>query len=225
MTYRNVVKGVFLSRPNRFIAHCLVEGKEEICHVKNTGRCKELLIPGTTVYLQDCLSPTRKTRYDLIAVDKSGVLFNIDSQAPNKAVAEWLPIFLGKDPAIRPEYTFGKSRIDFFAQQGDRHILMEVKGVTLEKNGVALFPDAPTLRGTKHLQELTEAIKNGYECYVIFVIQADGVSSFSPNQETDPAFAEALCKAHKAGVNVLAYDCHVTPNQMMIRNPIPVILS
>ncbi len=224
MDYSKVVKARFLSRPNRFIAHCLIDDKEEICHVKNTGRCKELLIPGVTVYLQDCLSPTRKTRYDLIGVDKQGVLFNIDSQAPNAAVGEWLPLFLGPNAEIHPEYTYGDSRIDFYATVGERKILMEVKGVTLERNGLALFPDAPTLRGAKHLRELTKAAKQDYECYVMFVIQADGIRSFSPNSETDPAFADALRSAEKAGVRILAYDCHVTPDSMTIRNPIPIVL-
>lgn len=224
MTYDKVVKGTFRARPNRFIAHCVIDGKEEICHVKNTGRCKELLIPNATVYLQDCLSPARKTRYDLIGVDKQGVLFNMDSQAPNKAVAEWLPIYLGKDVVIRPEYTFGDSRIDFFATVGERKILMEVKGVTLEQNAVALFPDAPTLRGTKHLHELTKAVDLGYECYVMFVIQAEGITHFTPNRATDPAFANALTKAGQAGVKILAYDCAVTPNSMTIQNPMPVQL-
>ena len=225
MTYDKVVKGIFRARPNRFIAHCEIGGKEEICHVKNTGRCKELLIPGGTVYLQDCLSPARKTRYDLIAVNKKDVLFNIDSQAPNRAVAEWLPLFLGSDALIRPEYTFGDSRIDFFAQIGERKILMEVKGVTLEQDRIALFPDAPTKRGTKHLQELTKAVALGYECYVTFVIQAKGVARFTPNRKTDPAFADALQSASKAGVQILAYDCIVTPHSMTLQDPVPVQLQ
>ncbi|MBR6548558.1 MAG: DNA/RNA nuclease SfsA [Clostridia bacterium] len=224
MTYPHVVQGVFLSRPNRFIAHCLINGKMEICHVKNTGRCKELLVPNATVYLQDCLSPARKTRYDLIAVEKNGILFNMDSQAPNKAVAEWLPKFLGENAVIRPEYSFGESRMDFFATVGNRKILMEVKGVTLERNAVALFPDAPTLRGVKHLRELTKAVDLGYECYVMFVIQAEGVTCFTPNRATDPAFAEALVKADEAGVKILAYDCAVTPSSMTIQNPVLIQL-
>ncbi len=224
MTYPKVVQGVFLSRPNRFIAYCLIDGNVETCHVKNTGRCKELLVPNATVYLQDCLSPARKTRYDLIAVEKNGILFNMDSQAPNKAVAEWLPKFLGENAVIRPEHSFGESRMDFFATVGNRKILMEVKGVTLERNAVALFPDAPTLRGVKHLRELTKAVALGYECYVMFVIQADGIAGFSPNRATDPAFADALLQAQKAGVKILAYDCEVTPHSMNIRNPIDVQL-
>ena len=224
MTYHNIVEGIFLSRPNRFIAHCLVDGKEEICHVKNTGRCKELLIPGVKVHLQHLPSPTRKTQFDLIGVDKQGVLFNIDSQAPNRAVAEWLPVYLGKNAFIQPEYSFGESRLDFYAKVEDRMILMEVKGVTLERDGVALFPDAPTLRGAKHLRELASAARDGYECYVLFVIQADGITSFAPNAATDPDFAHYLRQAEAAGVQILAYDCHVTPNSMTIRSPIPVTL-
>ncbi len=225
MTYNHVTEGIFLDRPNRFIARCLIHGKEEICHVKNTGRCKELLIPGVKVYLQDCLSSSRKTRYDLIAVEKQGVLFNIDSQAPNRAAAEWLPSFLGEKATLRPEYTFGDSRIDFFAQTDERNILLEVKGVTLEQNGLAMFPDAPTVRGTKHLLELTKAAVLGYECYILFVIQAGGITRFSPNRVTDPAFADALQNAAHAGVRILAYDCKVTPDTMTICNSVPITLN
>ncbi len=225
MLYDHIVPGIFLSRPNRFIAHCLINGKEEICHVKNTGRCKELLMPGRTVYLQHVPSCARKTQYDVIAVDKNGVLFNIDSQAPNRAVAEWLPSFLGDRAVIRPEYCYGHSRIDFYATLGPQEILMEVKGVTLEQNGIALFPDAPTSRGTRHLQELAAAAQSGVTCYAMFVVQAAGCVQFTPNQKTDPAFANALKQAQAAGVNLLAYSCHVTPNSMVIAHPMPIILE
>jgi sugar fermentation stimulation protein A len=225
MYYQNILPATFISRPNRFIAHCQIGDETVICHVKNTGRCKELLKPNCKVYLQHLPSPNRKTQYDLIAVEKMGVLFNIDSQAPNKAVGEWLPNFFGKDAIIRPEYTFGESRLDFYVELNDRRILMEVKGVTLERDGLALFPDAPTTRGVKHLQELTKAVKKGFDCYVVFVIQAKGVSSFHPNMETDPLFTTALQQAHQNGVQVFAFDCMVTPDSMKIDAPVPVILS
>lgn len=224
MRYSQVVPGIFLSRPNRFIAHCLIEGKETICHVKNTGRCRELLIPSCQVYLQHCPAPGRKTAYDIIAVEKNGQLFNIDSQAPNQAVAEWLPSFLGETAVIKPEFSFGTSRIDFYAALQNRRILLEVKGVTLENQGLTLFPDAPTARGTKHVQELIAGVKQGYECYIMFVIQTDKATAFTPNSTTDPAFTKALLQAYQAGVHLLAYDCSVTPDSMKIRNFIPILL-
>jgi sugar fermentation stimulation protein A len=225
MTYHNILPATFLSRPNRFIAHCKMGDQRVVCHVKNTGRCKELLKEGSKVFLQHLPSPTRKTQYDLIGVEKNGVLFNIDSQAPNKAVAEWLPTFLGKEAVIKAEHTFGGSRLDFYGKIQQKEILMEVKGVTLERDGLALFPDAPTVRGVKHLQELTNAVQQGYECYVFFVIQAKGIHTFTPNRETDPQFAHALQTAHNAGVHILAYDCLVTPNSMTIDQPVPVVFN
>lgn len=223
MRYAQMVPGVFLSRPNRFIAHCLIDGRQTVCHVKNTGRCKELLLPGNRVFLQHLPSPGRKTEYDLIAVESNGILFNIDSQAPNKAAAEWLPTFLGKDTVVRPEYAFGHSRLDFYAEAGRRRIFMEVKGVTLLRDRRALFPDAPTKRGVKHLQELTEAAGSGYECYVLFVIQTEDATAFSPNRTTDPAFADALQTAFRNGVHLLAYTCRVTPDTMILHRQVPVI--
>lgn len=222
MTYSHIVPGRFLRRPNRFIAHCEVQGQERVCHVKNTGRCRELLTPGCRVYLEYLPSPGRKTDYDLIGVEKNGVLFNIDSTAPNKAVAEWLPTFLPEGASIQPEYTFGSSRLDFYAAYGDTRLLMEVKGVTLEQDGVVLFPDAPTKRGVKHLQELTRAVAMGYRCCVLFVVQTRGVAYFTPNRQTDPHFAHALEEARDAGVEILCYDCTVTQESMTIRHPVPI---
>ncbi len=225
LNYKIGIKAIFQSRPNRFIAHCLVDGKETVCHVKNTGRCKELLLPGCTLYLCPGENPARKTPYDVIGVEQNGQIINIDSMAPNRAVAEWLPSFLPKGAAIRPETKFGDSRIDFYAKAGEEEFLIEVKGVTLKRNGVALFPDAPTTRGVKHLKELTKAARQGYRCYVIFVIQMQGVSYFAPNDQTDPAFAEALRQADAAGVHILAMDCTVTPTQMELNREIPVRLK
>ncbi len=224
MHYQNIIPAEFCSRPNRFIANCLVQGKETVCHVKNTGRCQELLRPGCRVFLVPGENPARKPPYDLIAVEKEGEIINIDSVAPNKAVGEWLPTFLPKGAQIRPETKFGNSRIDFYAKAGRQEFLIEVKGVTLKKDGVALFPDAPTTRGVRHLQELTKATKQGYTCYVLFVIQMKGVTHFSPNRQTDPDFANALEKAAKAGVQVMALDCKVTPHSMEIHGEIPVQL-
>ncbi len=218
--YQTIIPAVFLDRPNRFIANCLVEGKKTVCHVKNTGRCKELLLPGCRVFLTPGENPARKTPYDLVAVEHKGEIINIDSQAPNKAVAEWLPSLLPKGAVIHAEHKFGASRMDFYAKAGEQEYLMEVKGVTLKREGVALFPDAPTTRGTRHLEELAKATALGYTCYVIFVIQMQGVTHFSPNIDTDPAFAKALQQAVEAGVRVIAMDCDVTPDSMVLRNPV-----
>ena len=173
MKYKNIKEGIFLSRPNRFIAHVEIDGAEQICHVKNTGRCRELLIPGTKVILEHTPCETRKTEYDLIAVYKGEKLINIDSQAPNKVVGEWIKesSYFGTPQLVKAECTFGNSRFDFYVESGNRKIFIEVKGVTLEKDGVVLFPDAPTVRGVKHLKELEMALDDGYEAYIIFVIQ------------------------------------------------------
>lgn len=224
MQYKTSIPATFLSRPNRFIAHCLVEGKETVCHVKNTGRCKELLLPGCTVYLCPGENPARKTPYDLIAVEHEGQIVNIDSMAPNIAVCEWLAQRLPQGAVIRPETKFGNSRVDFYTKVGEQEFLAEVKGVTLQQKGVALFPDAPTARGVKHLRELTKAVEAGYQCFVIFVIQMQGVHLFAPNEQTDPDFANALREAQKAGVQILAMDCDVGEDCMNIRNPVPVKL-
>lgn len=225
MKYENTLDGVFLSRPNRFIAAVLVDGEEKIVHVKNTGRCKELLIPGTRVILQHFPNKgSRKTDYDLIAVYKGGRLINMDSQSPNKAAAEFIPQIFGENALIRPEAVFGSSRLDFFVKTADRKIYMEVKGVTLEQDGICLFPDAPTERGVKHLSELCRCVSEGYEGYILFVIQMKGVKCFKPNRTTHPAFADALIRAKNSGVTLLAYDCQVTEDSMTIDSPVEIIL-
>lgn len=226
MTYQEMHPGLFLRRPNRFIAHIEIDGKEEICHVKNTGRCRELLTPGAKVYCEKAASPLRKTRYDLIAVEKGSRLINMDSQAPNKAAGEWLASGgLGKIENLRPETPFGDSRIDFSFQKDGKPCLLEVKGVTLEEDGICSFPDAPTLRGAKHLKELSQAVSAGYKAYVLFVIQMEDAACLRPYWERDPAFSLALVDAASAGVEILAYDCQVTPSTMEIRNPVPVKLE
>lgn len=228
MKYGTVVPGRFLARPNRFIAHVELDGQAQVCHVKNTGRCRELLVPGARVYLEDFGPDTkRKTRYDLIAVEKGSLLINMDSQAPNKAVEEFLRAGgLWESPTlVRPETKWGNSRFDFYLEQGERKAFLEVKGVTLEQEGLALFPDAPTQRGVKHLEELTAAAASGFEAYVLFLIQMKGVHTFRPNWELHPQFGQALVQAAQAGVHVLAYDCRVTPSTMVLDAPVPVNLS
>lgn len=215
MKYDNITRAVFLKRPNRFIAEVNIDGHREVVHVKNTGRCKELLIPGCEVWLTAPGTPDRKTKYDLVAVRKdNGILFNIDSQAPNKVVKEWLD---GQNyDRIVPEYTYGDSRIDFYMERGDEHYLMEVKGCTLEVGGIGYFPDAPTERGVKHLHELATAVGNGYKAMLVFVIQMDGVSEVRPNVETHAEFGIALDEAKSAGVEVLFLKCHVEPDTLEI---------
>lgn len=225
MHYTNIVSGKFVSRPNRFIAYVEIEGKEEICHVKNTGRCRELLQPGVIVYCVDTPSPTRKTRYDLIAVQKGQRLINMDSQAPNAAAKEWLLSGgLGDIQDLKAESRHGNSRFDFSFTKDGIPCFLEVKGVTLECDSVCAFPDAPTLRGTKHLQELTQLKKQGYGAYVLFVIQMTDVAYLYPNEVTDPTFAAALREAAKAGVQVLAIDCTVTPTSMILCKPVEIRL-
>ncbi len=220
MKYENITRGVFIERPNRFIARIEIDGKTETVHVKNTGRCKELLVPGCEVWLTAPGTPGRKTKYDLVAVRKStGILFNIDSQAPNKAAKEWLAE-QGFSKVV-PEYTFGDSRIDFYMErefpEGETHkYLMEVKGCTLEFDGIGYFPDAPTERGVKHIRELIKAKTEGYEAILAFVIQMDGVTEVRPNVETHPEFGEAMEEARKAGVKILFLPCHVEPDEMVI---------
>ena len=219
MKYDNIHKAVFIARPNRFIAKVSMDGHEETVHVKNTGRCRELLIPGAEVWLTAPGTPGRKTVYDLVAVRKSnGLLINIDSQAPNQVAREWLET-QGFDRII-PEYRYGDSRLDFcMIRQGQRY-LMEVKGCTLEKDGIGYFPDAPTERGVKHLHELLHAAKEGYQAMLAFVIQMDGVKEVRPNTETHPAFGTALEEARAAGVGVRFLTCHVEPDSVMFRFPI-----
>ena len=215
MKYQNITRAVFLKRPNRFIAEVEVNGTKETVHVKNTGRCRELLIPGCEVWLTEPGTPGRKTRYDLVAVRKeNGVLFNIDSQAPNHVVKEWL----GKQDydKVVPEYTYGESRIDFYMEHGKERYLMEVKGCTLEIDGTGYFPDAPTERGAKHLRELAKAAESGINAAIAFVIQMDGVSEVKTNTATDPEFSNAFEDAKAAGVKVLFLKCHVEPDELEI---------
>ena len=225
MIYQNMVAGTFLSRPNRFIAKVEIDGREETVHVKNTGRCRELLIPGSAILCQRAANPSRKTRFDLICVWKGKRLVNMDSQAPNVAAGEWLASGgLGEIQNLRPETFHEDSRFDFSFTRNGRPCLLEVKGVTLEMDGMCAFPDAPTQRGAKHLQGLRRAVAEGYEAYVLFVIQMADVAYFRPRFETDPAFAAALREAAAAGVQILAYDCAVTETTMTIRNPVEVRL-
>ena len=226
MRYDRVGSGRFLDRPNRFIAHVELAGETVTVHVKNTGRCRELLVPGARVWLQEAADPARKTRYDLIAVEKGPLLINMDAQAPNRLFREWAAAgrFRPDVETIRPEYPFGASRIDFLLETGGGPLLVEVKGVTLEEDGVASFPDAPTERGVKHLRELTGAVEAGGRAAVFFVVQMKGVRCFMPNDRTHPAFGEALRTAAAAGVEVLAWDCRVSPGEVWIDAPVPVVL-
>ena len=225
MQYRTIVPGIFIARPNRFIAHIEINGKPEVCHVKNTGRCREMLRSGARVWCLDAAAPHRKTRYDLIAVQKGTRLINMDSQAPNAAAAQWLyGGGLGPIEQLRPETTCGASRFDFSFYKDGKLCFLEVKGVTLETDGICAFPDAPTQRGTKHLQELTALAKQGHGAYVLFVIQMSDVQYLHPNDTTDPEFGKALRQACGAGVQILAMDCTVTPDSMTIRQSVPVKL-
>ncbi len=215
MKYSNIVEAKFISRPNRFIAHVDIDGTEVVVHVKNTGRCKELLIPGCRVYLEKATNPERKTPYDLVAVDTPIGIINIDSQAPNAVVKEWL---MNQDyDLIVPEYKYGNSRIDFYMEKGEDKYLLEVKGCTLIKDGIGYFPDAPTERGVKHLRELTAAIDKGYKAMAAFVIQVEGVSEVRPNIETHPEFGVALNEAKNAGVEVLNLECNVKKDELTIK--------
>lgn len=221
-----VVEGRFLSRPNRFIAHIEINGEQEICHVKNTGRCKELLPYGAKVWCSVSSNPTRKTKYDLIVVEKNGFLVNMDSQSPNQAAKEWLSSGgLGTIHDLRSETVHGDSRFDFSFMKDGKQCFLEVKGVTLENCGICSFPDAPTERGTKHLKGLTQAVIDGFGAYVLFVIQMEGMKYLMPNRKTDPKFSEALRKAAENGVNVLAMECHITPNSMQITKNVAVQLD
>lgn len=231
MKYQNVIDATFVSRPNRFIAHVEMNGKREVVHVKNTGRCKELLVPGCRVYLTCSDNPARKTKYDLIAVEKERknappLLINMDSQVVNDVVDEWLRTgrLFSLNATIRREVSYGASRFDFYVEDGERKIFLEVKGVTLENDGVASFPDAPTERGIKHVHELISCVRDGYEAYILFVIQMKGVRCFCPNDETHPAFGVALREAQRSKVNVLALDCLVETNRISVDGPVSVSL-
>lgn len=227
MQYSSVTPATFLSRPNRFVARVLLDGEPQTVHVKNTGRCRELLVPGTTVYLAAGDNPARKTKYDLVAVEKGPLLVNMDSQATNKVFAEWARIgaFRPGLTLLRPETVWGNSRFDFYWEAADgRKGFVEVKGVTLEEGGHARFPDAPTLRGVKHLEELARCRSEGYEAAVCFVLQMAGMVDFAPNDVTHPAFGEALRRAAERGVEVLAMECDVTPGSLTLARPVPVKL-
>ena len=226
MQYNKVIGGRFLQRPNRFIAHVETAEGVQICHVKNTGRCQELLVPGAVVYLEKAANPARKTAYDLIAVEKGDLLINMDAQAPNHVFREWVEQggFLRDVQSIQPEYRYGESRLDFALMTSRGPHLVEVKGVTLEEQGIVRFPDAPTERGVKHIRELQRAVREGKESSLFFVIQMHGVNYFSPNDITHPAFGAALREAAAVGVHIFAYDCIVTPDQIAINRPVPVKL-
>ena len=232
MKYENIVKGRFISRPNRFIAQVEIEGKEHTVHVKNTGRCRELLREGVTVYLEKSSNPNRKTAFDLVAVEKiregkESLLVNMDSQIPNAVAYEWLkgknPLF-SQNAKVKREVTFGDSRFDLYVEDGDRKAFVEVKGVTLEFDGCALFPDAPTERGVKHINELIKAKEAGYEACILFVIQMKEIHTFSPHSKMHKDFAEALKNAYNKGVKVLAMDCKVLPDEMKIDKEVAVVL-
>lgn len=228
MRYERITQGSFLERPNRFLAYAELAGKKEVIHVKNTGRCAELLKPGAVIYVQESQNPERKTKWDLIAVEKGDRIINMDSQIPNRVVQEWIEEGnLFEDVRlVKPETTYCNSRFDLYVETGDkRKIFIEVKGVTLEENGVVRFPDAPSERAVKHLEELGHAVKEGYEAYVFFVIQMKGVRYFTPNRDTHPAFCDALKRAQAAGVHVLAYDCEVSADSIEVNEEVPVVLG
>jgi len=227
MKYKHIVPGNFLNRPNRFIAQVLIWGREETVHVKNTGRCRELLTDNALVYLEESDNPARKTRYDLVAVVKGRRLINMDSGAPNKIVQEWIlqKILFPDLVMVRPETKYGNSRFDFYIETKAEKILMEVKGVTLEENGMVRFPDAPSLRAVKHLEELIRAKAEGFTAIVFFVIQMESVDYFTPNRDTHPEFADALVRAQEAGVNILAYDCKVTDQEIKLHEPVEIRLD
>lgn len=224
MKYNNIKKGIFIDRPNRFIANVEIDGKKETVHVKNTGRCKELLIPGAIVYVQKSENINRKTNFDLISACKGNELYNIDSQAPNEVFAEWIQKtnYFGKINFVKREYKYKDSRFDFYMETEEDKILIEVKGVTLEENGVLMFPDAPTLRGVKHINELCLSLDEGYRAYICFVVQTEKAKYFTPNSRTHPEFAESLIIAKQKGVKILCLNCHVTENSLDINTFVDV---
>lgn len=227
MKYKNTEAAIFIDRPNRFIAHVTLNGQTETVHVKNTGRCKELLVPGAEVILERSSNPARKTKYDIICVNKAGRLINMDSQVPNKAAAEWLRkgAFFPEEVQVYTERTYGNSRFDIYVESSRRKAFIEVKGVTLEENNIARFPDAPTLRGIKHMEELIRCMEDGYEAYLLFVIQMKGIVKFEPNWNTHWEFGETLRKAAHAGVKLLAYDCLIEQDRIELRDPVPIDLE
>lgn len=231
LKYKNIFEGVFLNRPNRFIAEVKINGKVETVHVKNTGRCRELLVEGCRVWLEESDNPSRKTKYDLVCVekqrdDKDPLIINMDSQIVNDVAEEWLSSggLFSTDAKIRREVKYKNSRFDFYIEDGDRKAFLEVKGVTLEKDGVASFPDAPTERGIKHINELVAAINDGYDAYILFVIQMKGVFRFEPNDITHKAFGDTLRTAAGEGVKIIAMDCLVTPEAIEIDKNVEISL-
>lgn len=227
MQYSDIHKAVFLERPNRFIANCTVDGMLETVHVKNTGRCRELLVPGATVYLEKSSNPNRKTAYDMVTVETPFGLVNMDAAAPNQVAGELLRAgaILSSPTLVRPEVRFGASRLDFYAENDQQRLFVEVKGVTLRQGAWAVFPDAPTVRGTKHMGELVQAVAQGYRAMALLIVQMGGCTAFRPNRETDPAFCRALRDARAAGVEVRAVDCRVTPNTVTANRELPVDLD
>ncbi len=226
MQYNKIKQAIFIERPNRFIAHVEMDGKLEVCHVKNTGRCKELLIKGKTVFIEESDNPDRKTKYDLIAVSKDGMLINIDSQAPNKAAVEWIEqggIYKKEDIILmKPEKKYGNSRFDIYVESKQEKAFIEIKGVTLENKGVAVFPDAPTERGLKHIYELADCVKHGYKAYLLFVLQFEGAKYLIPNDDTQPEFRQALKAAREADVKILAYECKVEQDMICITKQVEI---
>ena len=226
MEYKNITKGKFINRPNRFIANVEIDGNIQVCHVKNTGRCKELLVLNATVYLEKSNNPNRKTQYDLVTVKKGNLLINMDSQAPNKIFREWAENsgYFENLTKIKSEVTFGSSRLDFYLETPQYKAYAEIKGVTLEEKGIVKFPDAPTQRGVKHLQELITAVKNGYKAYAVFIVQMEKAKYFTPNYTTHPEFGNALKQAQENGVEIIALTCKVTPNSVTPLTQIPIVL-
>lgn len=226
MIYDNIFRAKFLSRPNRFIAHIEIDGKTEVCHVKNTGRCKELLTENATVFVQKSDNPNRKTQYDLIGVLKGERMINMDSQIPNKVFGDWVKssVFFGNLTFTKAEKTYGNSRFDYYLETETDKIFVEVKGVTLEEDGIVMFPDAPTERGVKHINELCQCIKDGYKACIFFIVQMDNVKYFTPNRKTHPAFADALKNAAENGVGVYALDCKVSENSIEADKFVEIIL-
>lgn len=222
MKYSNIYKGTFLERPNRFIAICEIDGKDEICHVKNTGRCRELLVEGTTVYLEKSSNPKRKTQYDLVCVEMNNKLINMDSQIPNYVVTEFLDKIFNDITYVKQEYKYGNSRFDIYVETKTDKIFVEVKGVTLEDNGIVRFPDAPTERGIKHLKELQKAVSEGFRACVVFLVQMQDVKYFEPNYDTHPEFATELKKAYENGVEIFVYDSVVTPDEIKLNKSVKI---
>ena len=222
MKYSNIYKGTFLERPNRFIAICEIDGKQETCHVKNTGRCRELLVKGATVYLEKSSNTNRKTQYDLVSVQKNDKLINMDSQIPNYVVTEFLDKIFNDITYVKQEYKYGNSRFDIYVETKTDKIFVEVKGVTLEEDGVVRFPDAPTERGVKHLKELQKAVSEGFRACVVFLVQMQDVKYFKPNYETHPEFASELKKAYENGVEIFVYDSIVTHDEIKLNKSVKI---